>query len=368
MRLPPDARQAASLRRRLLAHYDEHRRDLPWRGTRDPYRVLVSEFMLQQTTVTAVLPYYERFLARFPTMRVLAAADDEEVLAAWAGLGYYCRARRLRDTCRMIMERHAGRLPDTIEQLRELPGVGAYTAGALASVVHGLPEPVLDGNVRRVLSRLAAVRGSDEGRGGAARGRRLESAARLLAHGERPGDLNQALMELGARVCTPKAPRCDACPVSRSCAARRSGHPEQFPARRRRPAPIDARGCVFVVREPAGGIWLVQRPRSGRMEGMWELPGHSGVDGRPAGAPRHARQAAERQIGRRLNPGRRLGMIRHVVLDRRLRIEVYEAEARDEGNARSAARPTRLLGRGAVPALTAASRKALALAGAQGHA
>jgi len=367
VRLPPDARQAASIRRRLLAHYDAHRRDLPWRVGRDPYRVLVSEFMLQQTTVTAVLPYYERFLARFPTLAALAKASDEEVLAAWAGLGYYSRARRLRDSCRAIVERHAGRLPNTIEQLRTLPGVGAYTAGALASIVHGLPEPVLDGNVRRVLSRLAAAGGPGGGNDGAANGaaafeRSLESAARALVRGPRPGDLNQALMELGARICTPRNPRCVVCPVSRSCTARRLGDPERFPAPRHRPAPVAARGCVFVVREPAGGIWLVQRPASGRMEGMWELPGDSGVDEKQSALPA-AQRAAERQIGRALTRGRRLGMVRHVVLDRRLRIDVYEAKPRGTPRSRSAGRPTRLFDGGSPPALTAASRKALSLAG-----
>lgn len=374
MRLPPDARQAAALRRRLLAHYDAHRRDLPWRRARDPYRVLVSEFMLQQTTVGAVLPYYERFLARFPTLASLAVAADEEVLAAWAGLGYYSRARRLRDTCRALRERHGGRLPRTLAELRALPGVGAYTAGALASIVHGLPEPVLDGNVRRVLSRLAAAGGA-----GAAFERRLEAAARALVRGPRPGALNQALMELGARLCTPRSPRCGECPVSRSCAARRGGDPERFPAKRPRPAPVDARGCVFVVREPSGGIWLVQRPAAGRMEGMWELPGDAGLDTAPRATRRSAQRCAERQIGRALARGRRLGMVRHVVLDRRLRIDVYEASPHGSGRSQPAGRraqsrrvtraagptrATRLFDGGPPPALTAASRKALALAGA----
>ena len=201
-------RRRREARRALLAWYRAARRDLPWRRTRDPYAIWVSETMLQQTRVEAVIPYYERFLARFPDVGALAGADLDDVLSLWAGLGYYSRARNLKRAAEQVVTRIAGRLPDDADALRELPGIGRYTAGAIASIAFDRPAPIVDGNVARVLARLLGICAS-RSRSSAVKARLWEEAERL-ADGPAPGDLNQALMELGARVCIPRAPRCDA--------------------------------------------------------------------------------------------------------------------------------------------------------------
>ena len=215
-----------AVRRALLAWYRANRRELPWRATRDPYAIWVSEAMLQQTRVETAIPYYERFLERFPDVAALASADLDDVLGAWAGLGYYSRARNLHAAARLVAERHGGEVPDDVEQLRALPGVGRYTAGAIASIAFDRPEPVVDGNAARVLTRLHDIR---EDVRSARVARRLWEESAALVRGPQPGLLNQALMELGARVCTPRAPRCPTCPLLRHCAAYRAGDPESLP-------------------------------------------------------------------------------------------------------------------------------------------
>ena len=217
-----------TLRAALLAWYRAERRDLPWRRTRDPYAIWVSETMLQQTRVEAVIPYYERFLARFPTVGALATADLDDVLSAWAGLGYYSRARNLKRAAEQVVADHAGCLPAAPDALRELPGIGRYTAGAIASIAFDRPAPIVDGNVARVLARLHGLREPIEQSAVRAR---LWAEAERLADGPAPGDLNQALMELGARICVPGTPRCDACPVSPFCDARRAGDAASLPVR-----------------------------------------------------------------------------------------------------------------------------------------
>lgn len=361
MLLPLRRRQADFIRRRLLAFYDRHRRDLPWRGSQDPYAILVSEVMLQQTTVAAVIPYYERFLDRFPDLRSLARASEEEVLTAWAGLGYYRRARSLREACRQTVQRHGGHLPRTAAGLRALPGIGPYTAGAVASIAFNLPEPVLDGNVVRVLARLAARSGRGSGEI-----RVLQQAARTLVGGQRPGDLNQALMELGATICTPGKPACEACPVARSCSARREGSPERYPGALRRQATQQRRGVVLVVRHDGGRVYLVQRGEKGLMPGLWELPGLSGQEkDAEAPAPRSVAKAARRQLGQPVVLGKRLGSFRHMVVNRRVQVEVRVARLRSAGGGRVARTAVRSVdpGRDPMPPLTAATRKALEVAG-----
>lgn len=361
MLLPLRRRQADVIRRRLLAFYDRHRRDLPWRGSRDPYAILVSEVMLQQTTVAAVVPYYERFLARFPDLRSLARASEEEVLTVWAGLGYYRRARSLREACRQIVHRYGGHLPGTVAALRELPGIGPYTAGAVASIAFNLPEPVLDGNVVRVLARLAAR----SGRGSGER-RLLEQAARTLVEGRRPGDLNQAVMELGATICTPTKPACGACPVARSCSARREGLPEKYPEALRRQSPQQRRGVVLVVRHDGGRVYLVQRRAESLMPGLWELPGLSGQEKDcVALEPRSVARAARRQLGQSVVLGKRLGSFQHTVVNRRVKVEVRIARLRPHGRSGVARAAVRSVdpGRDPMPPVTAATRKALEVAG-----
>lgn len=262
------------MRTALLRWYDSNRRDLPWRAphgaTPDPYMVWLSEVMLQQTRVDTVRPYFERWSERFPTLDALASAELDDVLKAWEGLGYYSRARNFHAAVREVMSRYGGRVPDDPASFRALPGVGDYTAGAVMSIAFGRPEPAVDGNVRRVFARLLDEPGPPAGE--------LRELAARLAAGERPGDLNQALMELGATVCTPRSPRCDECPVGEACAARRAGTQDERPMRKRRgPLPVEEYGVAAVH---CGDRFLfVKRPREERLGGLWELPARLAEDG-----------------------------------------------------------------------------------------
>jgi A/G-specific adenine glycosylase len=259
--LAPEA--LSGFRAALLRHYERARRALPWRGESDPYRILVSEVMLQQTRVETVAGRYGAWLSRFPDLEALAAASEDEVLKAWEGLGYYRRARHLHRTAQLARERPDGSLPSTYAELRDLPGIGEYTAGAIASIAFGEAVPAADGNVRRVLSRLF-----DEPTPGAAW---LRSTAAGLVDPGRPGDWNQALMEHGATVCAPRAPRCDVCPVSAWCAARAAGteHERPRPSGRRAPR----RGIfALAVLHFDGSVLLERRQRDGLLGGMWAFP------------------------------------------------------------------------------------------------
>ena len=235
------------MRRALLGWYDRNRRDLPWRRTDDAYRIWVSEVMLQQTTVKTAAPYYESFLERFPTLHALAEEPEEEVLAAWSGLGYYHRARNLHRGAQHVAERHGGRFPKTLEAALAVPGVGLYTASAVLSIAHGQALPVVDGNVRRVLARLLALRGPEYRRDGP-----YYNRAEELLDRERPGDWNQAVMELGATVCTPRNPGCDACPLRTHCRARALGLVGELPEGRARRAPVDVKVAAALVERTAG--------------------------------------------------------------------------------------------------------------------
>jgi len=306
------SRDARTLGRALLAWYRSSRRDLPWRRGRDPYRVWVSEIMLQQTTVGAVVPYYRRFLRAFPTVGALASARLDDVLAAWSGLGYYRRARHLHQAARKVVARHGGRFPRGLEDALALPGVGRYTAGAVLSIAYSLPVPVVDGNVARVLSRLLLI---EDPRPAAARRRMWGAAAALVETSpETPGDLNQALMELGATVCLPRRPACGACPVSRRCAARAAGREEEVPSPPRRRRPVEVRSAVAVVLR-GGRLLLVRRRDTSLMQGLWELP------------PARSRGSAE---GLRLRLERPVATVRHAITWRRLRIDVHPARLLSE--------------------------------------
>ncbi len=257
--------------RRLLRWFDRHARALPWRappGVRpDPYRVWLSEIMLQQTTVAAVTPYFERFLARWPDVGALAAASLDEVLVAWQGLGYYARARNMVKCARAVMDEHGGVFPDDAEALRALPGIGPYTAAAIAAIAFGRPETVVDGNVERVIARLHAV----EAPLPAAKAELGRLAARLTPK-TRPGDYAQAMMDLGATLCTPRGPKCGLCPVEAACAARALGRAEDFPRRARRaPKPVRRGTAWFAVNE-RGEVLLRRRPADGLLGGMMEVP------------------------------------------------------------------------------------------------
>ena len=251
----------------LLAWYDENKRDLPWRGTGDPYRVWVSEIMLQQTRVAAVMPYYQRWMEELPTVEALAAVDEERLMKLWQGLGYYSRARNLQRAARMIVEEYRGRFPDRYEDLLRLPGVGDYTAGAIASIAFGLPCPAVDGNVLRVLSRVTASR-----RDIASPHVKKEMSQAIAAIlPDRPGDFNQALMELGACVCLPGGePLCGDCPVAGVCRARELGLVKELPVKApKKPRRVEER-TILVVRDEKGRIALRRRPSPGLLAGMWE--------------------------------------------------------------------------------------------------
>jgi len=253
-----DQRAKLRWRRLLLTWYDRNRRDLPWRNDRDPYRVWISEIMLQQTRVSAVLEHYRRFLQRFPTVGKLAAAREASVLAAWSGLGYYRRARMMHAAAKAIVKQHGGKFPASLDELRALPGIGCYTAAAIASIAFNVPAAVVDGNVKRVLER---VRGA-----GLQEKDFWETAEDLLCR-IRPGDFNQAMMELGATVCLPRQPRCSICPVLRLCATRGT---LEAPRRMVRQKPKD---ICYAFDSRNGSVFLVQRPKhASLMPGMWELP------------------------------------------------------------------------------------------------
>ncbi|MBL8589870.1 MAG: A/G-specific adenine glycosylase [Methylobacteriaceae bacterium] len=256
----------------LLAWYDRHARALPWRAppgvVADPYAVWLSEIMLQQTTVAAVKPFYEKFLAAWPTVEALAAAPTDDVMKAWAGLGYYSRARNLHAAAQAVAREHGGRFPDTEEGLRALPGVGPYTAAAIAAIAFGRCAVVVDGNVERVVARLFRI----ETPLPAAKPALRAAAATITPHA-RPGDFAQAMMDLGATVCTPRRPACALCPLTRDCAARRAGVEDALPARAAKAARRKRAGVVFYARRADGAVLLRTRPPKGLLGGMAELPG-----------------------------------------------------------------------------------------------
>jgi A/G-specific adenine glycosylase len=308
----------SALRKTLLAWYARHRRDLPWRRTKDPYRIWLSEVMLQQTTVKAVTPYYEAFLERFPTLEVLAAAEEEVVLASWAGLGYYHRARNLLRAARHVVERHQGRFPKAIEAALGVPGVGLYTASAVLSIAHGVPLPVVDGNVRRVLARHFALRGKEWSKDSA-----FYNVAEELLDAKAPGDWNQALMELGATVCTPRRPACPACPLRKTCLALARGLVDELPEGKARRAPVDVTVAAALIER--GGKLLLVRRAEGRLLGrMWEIP-QTSLESR--GARDLARELRERHA-LEVEPGPLVVRARHAITYRRIRVEGYRARLR----------------------------------------
>ncbi len=267
----------------LLAWYDRHRRTLPWRArpgeTADPYRVWLSEIMLQQTTVRAVVPYFERFLRLFPTVEALAEAPAEEVMKAWAGLGYYSRARNLHACAMAVVERHGGRFPADEDALRALPGIGAYTAAAVAAIAFDRRAVVVDGNVERVITRLHTV---DEPLPGAKP--RIRTLADGLTPDTRPGDFAQAMMDLGATICTPKSPACGLCPYREPCRARAEGTAETYPRKEKKAEGVLRRGAAFVAVRPDGAILVRTRPPKGLLGGMTEVPGTAWAAGFDAAA------------------------------------------------------------------------------------
>ncbi len=299
--------------------YDGVARDLPWRRTRDAWAILLSEVMLQQTRVETVVPYWHRMLERFPDARSMAAAPVDDVLSRWSGLGYYRRARNLWLCAREVVARFDGQLPDEVDALRSLPGIGAYTAGAVASIAFDRPAAVVDGNVARVLARYAGI---DDDPRGAAGQRRLWAEAAALVPIDRPGRFNQALMELGATVCTPRSPACAVCPLERDCVARREGRVDELPRTTPKKAPREVRLVAAVLRDEEGRALLGQRPAEGLFGGMWEPPMLEVASA--ADASSALRAAGLLRGGSRLTVR---GEVRHVLTHREMFVTVVAGRA-----------------------------------------
>ena len=293
---------------RLLDWYRRHRRSMPWREEVSPYRTMVSELMLQQTRVDTVIPYFHKFMEAFPTVEALAEAEEERVLERWAGLGYYRRARQLQAAAKAIVA--SGGFPSTAEGLRGLPGIGPYTAGAIASIALHLDEPVVDGNVERVLCRFDAK--AEDPKKIAAQ---LWSRARALLPAGEAGDFNQALMELGATVCTPTSPRCLICPIREGCQGR--GDPERYPKKPVKAATPEARACAVQLRR-GDKILLARRPDTGLLAGLWEPP---------MGAQPNPAAVLSERLGLRLLRATPTHTVVHVFTHLRLTVEVWSGEA-----------------------------------------
>jgi A/G-specific adenine glycosylase len=307
---------------RLLAWYDAHGRDLPWRvkggAAADPYHVWLSEVMLQQTTVATVAAYFTKFRRAWPTVTALAAAPLDDVLRAWAGLGYYARARNLHACARVIAGEHGGRFPETEAALRRLPGIGPYTAGAIAAIAFGQPHAAVDGNVERVLSRLYAIDQPLPDSKPAIRRR-----AEALVPAQRAGDFAQALMDLGATLCTPKSPDCPVCPWRHACAARKQGRQSELPRRRPKKAIPTRHGTAFWVERQDGAVLLRRRPEKGLLGGMMEVPSTAWTESGPA-APEAEAPLAARWTALP-------AMVEHTFTHFHLKLSVLRAETVSDG-------------------------------------
>jgi A/G-specific adenine glycosylase len=310
------ASEIPKFRRRLLSWFSQRKRDLPWRRTQDPYAIWISEIMLQQTRVAAVIPYYERFFAKFPTVQSLARARAETVLERWAGLGYYSRARNLHQAAKEISARHGGNFPRDYGAALDLPGIGRYTAAAVLSIAYGEPLAVLDGNVARVLARLGAVRGDLRS---PALWRNLETSAQTLIARKAPGDWNQAMMELGATICTPKSPRCGECPVGSWCRARKLGITGDIPAPRKKRTTMKITLAAAVLLDPQGRTLLVRQSggEGALFSRMWQFPALESIADAASELTRYLRKNFKIAVNGNLKP---LGPARHAVTFREIRL------------------------------------------------
>ncbi len=319
----PDGRTLAAIRTKLLNWFDKNRRDLPWRKNRDAYRIWVSEVMLQQTTVAAVVPYFERFLAAFPTVSALAAADEQRVLKLWEGLGYYRRARHLHAAAKQLAADHSGQLPDDPAVWAALPGIGRYILGAVLSQAFERKLPIVEANSMRVLARLFGYRGDPrEGKGKAW----VWTAAEKALPEKRPGDFNQALMELGALVCTPTTPQCDKCPLAANCIAKRDGLQEKIPPKKKQPAITEVSEVGIVIRDGSKVLLCQRRSGAARWQNMWEVP--HGVREPAEELSASAERMARELTGLEIEAGTEVMTIRHGVTRYRITLVCVEATVR----------------------------------------
>ena len=332
-----DAKWKQSFRRRLLAWFEKHARDLPWRRSRDPYRVWVSEVMLQQTQVATVKPYFERFIAAFPTVEALADADEQQVLRLWEGLGYYRRARGLHAAAKVVVAEYRGTLPREVSSLMQLPGIGRYTAGAIASIAFDKKAPILEANTFRLLTRLIAYRGDPTKAAGQ---RLLWQVAEEILPNKQVARFNQALMELGSLVCTPQQPQCEACPVESHCAARRLGLEEELPRVTRKLDYMDVREAAVIVSK-ANRVLVRQCGPAERWAGLWDFPRFALDAEGPMFARKEIASKVRQQTGVTCTPRGVFHTLKHGVTRFRITLECYRAEY-VTGRARSLVRWVRI--------------------------
>jgi A/G-specific adenine glycosylase len=319
--------QKEKIQKRLLRWFDKNGRDLPWRKTRDPYAIWVSEIMLQQTQVSTVIPYYQKFLKAFPTIRHLAKADLSKVLKAWEGLGYYSRARNLHRASKIVLNHFHGRTPDNLKDLYTLPGIGKYTAGAILSIAYNKEAPILDGNVKRVLSRLFAV-SSNSVRG------KTEDLLWQLSESLIPkafaSSFNQGLMDLGAMVCTPKDPRCLHCPLDRLCKGKASGDPEKYPSRivKKKIPHIEA---IAAVLHRDGKVLLNRRPPKGLLGGLWEFPNWKIENKGRSRLRLRLRNYIKKEMGMKVEAKESIGIFKQTFTHFKLTLHTFYCQAMGNG-------------------------------------
>lgn len=307
------------LNRRLLAWYNRNQRLLPWRKTGDPYRIWISEIMLQQTQVDTVIPYYHRFLKTFPNVFALARAPLQDVLKTWENLGYYSRARNIHAAAKVIVEKFGGQIPDNLEVIKTLPGIGQYSAGAILSIAYGQALPAVDGNISRILCRLFAIRKPvDDTR----EQNKLQSLAASLVPVKHPGDFNQALMDLGATICKAKNPDCGHCPVAGLCQAQIKNLQNVLPITKKTPAIPHRQAAAAVIRNSKGMLLVVQRPASGLLASLWKLPG--GFVKENEIVENSLRRSVKEELGISIRVGKCLASVNHTYSHFRVTLHAYE--------------------------------------------
>ncbi|MFC7373628.1 A/G-specific adenine glycosylase [Fictibacillus iocasae] len=307
----------------LLTWYKENHRKLPWRESRDPYRIWVSEIMLQQTRVDTVIPYYNNFIEKFPELKDLAEAEPEQVMKAWEGLGYYSRVMNLQTAVKEVRERFDGIVPRTPEGISSLKGVGPYTAGAVLSIAYGVPEPAVDGNVMRVLSRILLI---DEDIAKPKTRKTFEKAVRELISHEDPSSFNQALMELGAIICTPRSPACLVCPVQNECRAFAEGRQQELPVKTKKTKVKTVNMSAVIAYDEAGRLIIHKRPETGLLATLWEFPNVEANAVSDTARSNEAQAYIYEQSGAEISIKGKIGYIEHVFSHLKWKIDVWEAE------------------------------------------